>query len=67
MNVVKHQINLSKRLFNIPSGIIEELFSTITEIEKMYSNWVKSNKKILNREIKKQQEKSDSLDSDIEE
>ena len=67
LNVVKHQINLSKRLFNIPSGIIEELFSTITEIEKMYSNWVKSNKKILNREIKKQQEKSDSSDSDIEE
>lgn len=65
LNVVKHQLNLSKRLFNIPSGIIDELFSIITEIEKMYSNWVKSNKKILNRELKKQQEKADKSDSDI--
>ena len=62
LNVIKHQLNLSKRLFNIPNAVIEELFLIITEIEKMYSNWVKSAKKVLNREIKKQQEKPDKSD-----
>ena len=28
----------------------------------MYSNWIKSAKKVLNREIKKQQEKTDKSD-----
>ena len=57
--IVKHQLYLSKRLFNIPNGIMEELYSIIEQIEKMYSNWVKSGRKTLNKELKKEQEKSE--------
>ena len=34
---------------------MDELFSIVEEMEKMYSNWVKSGRKILKRELLKQE------------
>lgn len=52
--VLEHQLNLSNRLFNIPSAVLEDVFADITEMKKMYPNWVKAGKKILQKEIAKQ-------------
>ena len=57
LTVLEHQLNLSKRLFNIPGTVLDEVFSPIYEMKKMYSNWVKSGKKVLNREIEKRNKK----------
>ena len=57
INVLEHQLNLSKRLFNIPSAVMDEVFSNILEMKKMYSNWVKSGRKVLNRELEKKNKK----------
>ena len=60
--ILEHQLNLSKRLFNIPSTVLDEIFLIILDIKKMYSNWVKSGRKILKREIEKQNKKSEEKD-----
>ena len=60
--ILEHQLNLSKRLFNIPSTVLDEIFLIILDIKKMYSNWVKAGRKILKREIEKQNKKSEGKD-----
>ena len=62
LTILEHQLNLSKRLFNIPASVLEEVYSYIIEINKMYSNWVKSGRKILNREIEKKNKKIETED-----
>ena len=60
--ILEHQLNLSKRLFNIPSTVLDEIFLIILDIKKMYSNWVKASRKILKREIEKKKKKSEEKD-----
>ena len=57
ISVLEHQLNLSVKLFNIPSAVMDDIFSQVSEMKKMYSNWVKSGRKILAREIKKKNKK----------
>ena len=33
--ILEHQLNLSKRLFNIPSTVLDEIFLIILDIKKM--------------------------------
>lgn len=55
--ILEHQLNLSKRLFNIPTPVLDDVFNQISEMKKMFNNWVKSGRKILKREIEKQNKK----------
>ena len=55
--VLEHQLNLSKRLFNIPAAVLDDIFGQISEMKKMYPNWFKAGKKILRRELEKQKKK----------
>ena len=55
--VLEHQLNLSKRLFNIPAAVLDDIFGQIYEMKKMYPNWFKAGKKILGRELEKQKKK----------
>ena len=57
ISVLEHQLNLSVKLFNIPSAVMDDIFSQVSEMKKMYSNWVKSGRKILAREIEKKNKK----------
>lgn len=54
---LEHQLNLSNKLFNIPSAVLEDIFSDITEMKKMYPNWVKAGRKVLQKEIAKRESK----------
>ena len=51
---LESQLNLANRLFNIPSGVLNEVFTILEEIKKRYSNWIKSGRKVLKRELLKQ-------------
>lgn len=53
LNSLESQLNLANKLFNIPSGVLDEIFVILKEIKSRYSNWVKSGRKVLNRELKK--------------
>lgn len=53
LNSLESQLNLANKLFNIPSGVLDEIFVILKEIKNRYSNWVKSGRKVLNRELKK--------------
>lgn len=55
--VLEHQLNLSKRLFNIPAAVLDDIFGQISEMKKMYPNWFKAGKKMLVRELEKQKKK----------
>ena len=55
--VLEHQLNLSKRLFNIPAAVLDDIFGQISEMKKMYPNWFKAGKNILGRELEKQKKK----------
>ena len=55
--VLEHQLNLSKRLFNIPAAVLDDIFGRIYEMKKIYSNWFKAGKKMLGRELEKQKKK----------
>lgn len=55
--VLEHQLNLSKRLFNIPAAVLDDIFGQISEMKKMYPNWFKAGKKMLCRELEKQKKK----------
>ena len=57
ISALEHQLNLSVKLFNIPSAVMDDIFSQVSEMKKMYSNWVKSGRKILAREIEKKNKK----------
>ena len=55
--VLEHQLNLSKRLFNIPAAVIDDIVGQKTEMKKMYPNWFKAGKKMWGRELEKQKKK----------
>ena len=55
--VLEHQLNLSKRLFNIPAAVLDDIFGQISEMKKMYPNWFKAGKTMLGRELEKQKKK----------
>ena len=55
--MLEHQLNLSKRLFNIPAAVLDDIFGQIYEMKKMYPNWFKAGKKMLGRELEKQKKK----------
>ena len=57
---LKKQLNIVYQLFNIPGEVIGEVFDLTSQIEKKYSNWFKSGRKVLKRELNRQQEKDDS-------
>lgn len=59
LNSLESQLNLANKLFNIPSGVLDEIFVILKEIKSRYSNWVKSGRKVLNRELKKLKNKLD--------
>ena len=60
---LKTQLNIAYQLFNIPGGVIGEVFDLTSQIEKKYSNWFKSGRKVLKRELLKQETKK-SKDND---
>ena len=37
--VLEHQLNLSKRLFNITAAVLDDIFEQKSEMKKMYPNW----------------------------
>ena len=55
LSALTHQLNVAHQLFNIPDGVLSEVFDLISQINKKYSNWYKSGRKVLNRELLKQQ------------
>lgn len=56
---LKKQLNVAYQLFNIPSGVMGELFDLTSQIDKKYSNWFKSGRKVLKRELLKQESKEE--------
>lgn len=60
LGALKHQLNVAHRLFNIPDGVLNEIFDFISQIDKKYNNWFKSGQKILNRELEKNKSKEES-------
>ena len=57
---LNRQLNTAYLLFNIPSGVMDEVFDLTSQIEKKYKNWFKSGRKVLKRELAKQASKEDS-------
>ena len=55
--VLEHQLNVSRRLFNIPAAVLDEVFDQISELKKMYPNWVKAGRRIFERELEKKKNK----------
>ena len=61
---LKKQLNVAYQLFpNIPSGVMGEVFDLTSSIDSKYNNWFKSGRKVLNRELLKQEAKK-SKDND---
>lgn len=60
LGALKHQLNVAHVLFNIPDGVLSEIFDFISQIEKKYNNWFKSGQKILNRELEKRKSKEET-------
>ena len=61
---LKHELNVAHQLFNIPSGVMDEVFDLISQIDKKYSNWFKSGRKVLKRELAKQEAKNEPNQTD---
>lgn len=61
---LKHELNVAHQLFNIPSGVMNEVFDLISQIDKKYSNWFKSGRKVLKRELAKQVAKNEPKQTD---
>lgn len=57
MAILEHQLNLSRRLFNIPTAVLDDIFEQIFEMKKMYSNWLKAGRQVLKRELEKEEQK----------
>lgn len=56
---LKKQLNVAYQLFpNIPSGVMSEVFDLTSSIDKKYNNWLKSGRKVLKRELLKQESKT---------
>lgn len=64
--VLKHELNVAHQLYNIPGGVMDEIFDLTSQIDKKYSNWFKSGKKVLKRELKKQSAKEKLVQNDDE-
>lgn len=55
---LKKQLNVAYQLFpNIPSGVMSEVFDLTSSIDSKYNNWFKSGRKVLKRELLKQEAK----------
>ena len=60
LSALEHQLNVSNQLFNIPNGVLDEIFDLTSQIQKKYNNWFKSGRKVLKRELEKQQSKTET-------
>lgn len=64
---LKKQLNVAYQLYpNIPSGVMSEVFDITSSIDKKYNNWFKSGRKVLKRELLKQESKKQKENVDIE-
>ena len=50
---LKKQLNIAYQLFNIPGGVMGEVFDLTSSIDSKYNNWFKSGRKVLKRELLK--------------
>ena len=60
LSALEHQLNVANQLFNIPDGVLNEIFGLTSQINKKYNNWFKSGRKVLKRELEKQQSKTET-------
>ena len=67
ISVLEHQLNLSLRLFNIPGTVMDDIFSQVSEMKKMYSNWIKGARKVVNRELEKKKQKEEQNNNELQE
>ena len=51
LSALEHQLNVANQLFNIPDGVLNEIFGLTSQINKKYNKWFKSGRKVLNREL----------------
>ena len=65
LSALEHQLNVANQLFNIPDGVLDEIFGLTSQIEKKYNNWFKSGRKVLNRELLKQQSQDELIDNEV--
>ena len=42
LSALEHQLNVANQLFNIPDGVLNEIFGLTSQINKKYNNWFKS-------------------------
>lgn len=64
---LKKQLNVAYQLYpNIPSGVMGEVFDITSSIDKKYNNWFKSGRKVLKRELLKQESKKKKENVDVE-
>lgn len=64
---LKKQLNVAYQLYpNIPSGVMSEVFDITSSIDKKYNNWFKSGRKVLKRELLKQESKKQKENVDVE-
>lgn len=64
---LKKQLNVAYQLFpNIPSGVMGEVFDLTSSIDSKYNNWFKSGRKVLKRELLKQESKKQKENVDVE-
>lgn len=64
---LKKQLNVAYQLFpNIPSGVMGEVFDLTSSIDSKYNNWFKSGRKVLKRELLKQEAKKSKENVDVE-
>ena len=64
---LKKQLNVAYMLFNIPSGVMSEVFDLTSSIDSKYNNWFKSGRKVLKRELLKQESKKEKEKSQKDE
>ena len=65
LSALEHQLNVANQLFNIPDGVLNEIFGLTTQINKKYNNWFKSGRKVLNRELLKQQPQDELIENEV--
>lgn len=64
---LKKQLNVAYQLYpNIPSGVMSDVFDITSSIDKKYNNWFKSGRKVLKRELLKQESKKQKENVDVE-
>ena len=45
--------------------MLDEIFDLTSQIEKKYNNWFKSGRKVLNRELLKQQPQDEPIENEV--